>query len=76
MINTQFSLSIYVSLYQSFLSLYLPPHLYLCHLSLFFSPCLSAQKDKLSTPVLYSHIICEKINLCQNLVDVWVTFKI
>ena len=35
MINTQFSLSIYVSLYQSFLSLYLPPVLSVISLSSF-----------------------------------------
>ena len=75
-IKTQFYLSVYVSLYQSSLSLSMPLPTFLSVISLSLPIFLSTQKDKLDTPMLYSRIICEKINLCQNLIDVWINFKI
>lgn len=66
-------LSLYICLLTSLLSLFLspsPPASPSC------LPCLSTQRDKLNTPILYSHIIYEKIHLLQVLIYVWITFKI
>ena len=63
-------------LYNSPFSLSIPLPTFLSVISLSPPIFLSTQKEKMDIPMLYSHIICEKINLCQNLIDVWINFKI